>query len=41
MKNILLPALTLLYCLNGFAQEIANATEKKEILKNSTPIQTP
>jgi hypothetical protein len=30
MKNILLPALTLLYCLNGFAQELATATEKKD-----------
>ncbi|MBA4275497.1 TonB-dependent siderophore receptor [Flavobacterium sp.] len=27
MKHLLLPALTLLYCLNGFAQETANATE--------------
>ena len=27
MKRILLPALTLLYCLNGFAQETASATE--------------
>ena len=28
MKNILLPVLTLLYCLNGFAQETASVTEK-------------
>lgn len=28
MKTILLPALTLLYCLNGFAQETASVTEK-------------
>jgi iron complex outermembrane receptor protein len=30
MKKILLPALTILYCLNGFAQETANATEKTD-----------
>ena len=28
MKNIILPALTLLYCLNGFAQETSSASEK-------------
>lgn len=28
MKSILLPALTLLYCLNGFTQETASVTEK-------------
>jgi len=33
MKNILLPALTLLYCLNGFAQELASATEKTDDLE--------
>lgn len=33
MKNILLPALTLLYCLNGFAQEVASATEKTNDLE--------
>lgn len=30
MKNILLPVLTLLYCLNGFAQETASVTEKSD-----------
>jgi iron complex outermembrane receptor protein len=30
MKNILLPALTLLYCLNGFAQDTTIASEKLE-----------
>jgi iron complex outermembrane receptor protein len=33
MKNILLPALTLLYCLNGFAQEVASATKKTDNLE--------
>jgi iron complex outermembrane receptor protein len=33
MKNILLPALTLLYCLNGFTQEVASATEKTNDLE--------
>jgi iron complex outermembrane receptor protein len=30
MKNILLPTLTLLYCLNGFAQETASLVEKSD-----------
>ena len=30
MKHIFLPILTLLYCLNGFAQETASTTEKKD-----------
>lgn len=33
MRNILLPSLTLLYCLNGFAQEVASATEKNETVE--------
>lgn len=30
MKNILLPSLTLLFCLSSFAQETASATEKSD-----------
>ena len=30
MKKILLPTLTLIYCLHGFAQETASATEKTD-----------
>lgn len=33
MKTILLPTLTLLYCLNGFAQETASVSEKKETVE--------
>ncbi|POY41069.1 TonB-dependent siderophore receptor [Flavobacterium alvei] len=33
MKNILLPALMLLYCLNGIAQDTANATEKYDTIE--------
>lgn len=33
MKNILLPALTLLYCLSGFAQDTASAAGKSDNLE--------
>jgi iron complex outermembrane recepter protein len=32
MKNILVPAATLLFCFNGFAQETASVNEKMEII---------
>ena len=33
MKSILLPSLTLLFCLNGFAQETASSVEKLDTIE--------